>query len=307
MSTAIIVDAACDLPVEFFRQNDIFVLPVGIVFGDRRFFDYRDPEMARNFYDDYSHFKAREVFSLPPSVDVVSKFIIEKIAPHFEQALVMCINASHSHLYKYTIEGGKQAISKLKQGGSRDSRLRNLRIMDTRTLFSGQALLAYEALQMVNLVDQISNKALYDVLRGLSGKIKVYTIPDDLFYLRARVSMRGDKSVGSWNYAVGKSVDTKPLILMENGQIKRVGMSNGFLEALRKLFALVRREITGGLMINAVIVSYAGNTRDIMVMDNFRSLQQFADEHGVKVYLTIMGIVAGINVGPGSLSVAYCA
>ena len=306
MSTAVIVDAACDLPVEFYRQRGVFVLPIGIVFGNKKFFDDRDPEVARTFFEDYSHFRARDVFSLPPSIDVIRKFIVENIAGEFEQALLMGISARRSHLFKYASEAGKRAVAELSQQQGETVRLRSLRIMDTRTVFSGQALIAYEALQMVNLVNGIKNKDLYDVLRGLSSNIRVYTVPDDLYYLRARASLRGERTVGGWSYSAGKSVDMRPIILMTQSETRREGWGNGFLDAVEKLFGIVRSAIESGLKINAVMISYGGNPREIMTMQGYRNLHEFAEGHGVKVYLTIMSIAAGINVGPGALSLAYC-
>lgn len=306
MSTAIIVDAACDLPFEFYRQNSIFVLPIGIVFGDRKFFDERDPEAARSFFEDYSHFRARDVFSLPPSIDIIRKFITRHIAGQFEQALIMCTSGKRSHLYKYAAEGSKRAIAELGKLKNNTVRLRSLRVMDTRTVFGGQALLAYEALQLVSLVGDISNQDLYDVVRGLSRRVHVLTVPDDLYYLRARASLRGERTVGGWTYGVGKSVDMRPILHVNQDEVRREGWGKGFLEAVEKLFVIVREAIDTGLVINAVMISYAGNPREIMTMQGYRNLHEYAEQHGVKVYLTIMSVAAGINVGPGSLSVAYC-
>ena len=306
MNTAIVVDAACDLPIEFFQNDSIRLLPIAVAFGDNRFFDTRDAETTREFYDDYSHFRARDVFSAPPSVKTVKSLITEEVAGNFDQALVMCISAQRSELYRFASEGARQAMKELGRSDLQGVRLRNLRVMDTRTVFSGQALLAYEAIQIINLVDDVSNKSLYDMLRVLSVNVEVYTIPDDLYYIRARASLRGERTVGGWTHAVGKSLDIKPVIKMQNGQTERIMWGRGFLDAVRKLFARVSRAIEDGLMINAVMISFAGNTRDIMMLKEFRQLSEYADQNGIKVYLTIMSMSAGINVGPGAMSVAYC-
>lgn len=306
MSTAIIVDAGCELPVEFCRQDNVFVLPVGVVLGEKKFFDHRDPDTTSTFFGNYSHFNAREVYSLPPSIDIIRKFVVDNISEHFDQAFMMCLSAHRSRLYRFAAEGGRQAIAELKRRNNSSNRLRNLRIMDTRTMFSGQALLAYEALQIVSLLNTITNKDMYGVLRELANKVHVYTIPQDINFSQARMGLKHEKTVGGWSYSIGKSLDVRPVVLLENGDTTRVALGDSFLDAIRKLFDIVREAIGDGLAINAVMISYAGNTRDILTMEAYSSLERYADEHGVKIYLTIMSIAAGINVGPGAISVAYC-
>ncbi len=309
MTTAIIVDAACDLPVDFCKNNDIHVIPLGVVFGDKRYFDSRDPETTRTFYSEYSHFRARDVYSLPPSVDVISDFLTHYIVKNYEQALLMCLSSTRSNIYKYAVRAGKEIMDEVKanKGKGNGDKLKVLRIMDTQTLFTGQALLAYEAHRFVNVVKNVDTKELYEVLRVLSANVQVYTVPSDLYYIRSRASLRGEKSIGTWSYAMGKSFDMKPIIMMRRDHIERVGWGKGFDDAISRLFKMVMKAIDNGLMINAIMVSYAGNTREIMVQDSFRLLQDHAEKEGIRICLSMMSTAAGVNVGPGALSIAYCA
>jgi len=309
MSTAIIVDAACDLPVDFCEQNDIHVIPLGVVFGDKNYFDSRDPETTRTFYNNYSHYRARDVYSLPPSVDVMVEFLQNYIVKHYDQAIMMCLNSKRSNIYKYAVRAGKEVIDGIKANKKKDkdSRLKVLRIMDTQTLFTGQALLAYEAHRFVNVIQNVDTKELYEVLRVMSANVQVYTVPNDLYYIRSRAGLRGDKAIGSWSYALGKSFDMKPIILMRRDETQRIGWGKGFDDAVTRLFKMVGKAIDKGLMINAVMISYAGNTRDIMNMKSFDILQKHAEKEGIRICLSMMSTAAGVNVGPGAISIAYCA
>ena len=307
MSTAIIVDAACDLPVDFCKANDVHVIPLGVVFGDKRYFDSRDPETTRTFYSDYSHFHARDVYSLPPSIDVISEFLENYIVKSYEQALLMCLSSKRSNIYKYAVHAGKEVMDRIKKEKKPENKLKVLRIMDTQTLFTGQALLAYEAHRFVNVIKNVETKELYEVLRVLSANVQVYTVPDDLYYIRSRASLRGEKSIGTWSYAMGKSFDMKPIIMMRRDQTERVGWGKGFNDAITRLFKMVMKAIDNGLMINAIMVSYAGNTREIMLHDSFRALQDHAEKEDIRICLSMMSTAAGVNVGPGALSIAYCA
>ncbi len=307
MTTAIIVDAACDLPVDFCKNNDIHVIPLGVVFGDKNYFDSRDPETTRTFYNNYSHFRARDVYSLPPSVDVIAEFLQNYVVTHYEQALLMCLSSKRSNIYKYAVRAGKEIMDGIKASRKRENKLKVLRIMDTQTLFTGQALLAYEAHRFVNVIKNVDTKELYEVLRVMSANVQVYTVPNDLYYIRSRASLRGEKSIGTWSYAMGKSFDMKPIIMMRRDETERVGWGKGFNDAITRLFKMVTKAIDNGLMINAIMVSYAGNTREIMVMESFRALQDHAEKEGIRICLSMMSTAAGVNVGPGALSIAYCA
>ncbi|MGI9319363.1 MAG: DegV family protein [bacterium] len=307
MRTALIVDAACDLPADYCVQNDIHILPMGVVFAEERYFDQRDSEVTRNFYNEYSHYRAKDTYSLPPSVDVISSYILENIAGQYDQAFIMCLSSSRSRLYKFAVEAGKQVMQTIRDSRERAAiQLKNLRIMDTQTVFTGQAVLAYEAQRVVAVIKQVDSQELYEVLRVLSENVNVYTIPDDLYYVRARANLRGERSYGKLSYAIGRSFDVKPIVLTKNGMVEKVGKAKGFREAVSTLFQMVKDAIDKGLMINTIMLSYAGDTREITGSNSFKSLQGYAENEGVKVYISVMSTAAGINVGPGALSVSYC-
>lgn len=307
MRTALIVDAACDLPPDYCVQNDIHILPMGVVFGEERYFDQRDSEITKNFYSDYNHHHAKHTYSLPPSVDVISDYIMEHVAAQYEQAFIMCLSSDRSRLYKFAVEAGKQVMQAVRD--RRDSeayRLKNLRIMDTQTVFTGQAVLAYEAQRVIQVIKKVDSQELYEVVRVLSENVKVFTIPDDLYYIRARANLRGERSYGKLSYAIGRSFDVKPIVLMNNGASKKVGKGKGFGEAVSNLFQMIKEAIDKGLMINAVMLSYSGETREITRLNSFKSLQGYAENEGIKIHISVMSTAAGINVGPGALSVSYC-
>lgn len=307
MRTALIVDAACDLPPDYCLQNDIHILPMGVVSGEQRYFDYRDIDTTKGFYNDYTHLRATDVYSLPPSVDVISSYITKFIAKYYDQAFIMCLSSSRSKLYKFAIEAGKQAMQSIRDvRGDATNHLKNLRIMDTQTVFTGQAVLAYEAQRVIEVIKQVDSQELYEVLRVLSDNIHVYTVPNDLYYIRARANLRGEKSFGTLSYVIGQSFDVKPIVLTKNGTTSKAGRGKGFMEAVGRLFQMVKKAIDAGLMINVVMLSYSGDTREITKLNSFRSLQGYAENEGVKVFVSVMSTAAGINVGPGALSVAYC-
>ena len=307
MSTAIVVDAACDLPVEFFERQDVYVIPMGVVFGERRYFDYRDADEIRSFYTEYSHHRARDVFSVPPAEDVILDFLREQVAGKHDNALIMCGASNRSGVYRNAMEAGTLLMDELRLADrAKGYRLSTLHIMDTETTHTGQGLLALEAARIIDVMKSVGTRELYTVLRTLSRNVHVYTIPHDLQFIRARASLKGAQGLGTWSYAMGRSFDFKPIMLLENGQATRAGWGRGFEDAVGRAIRDVRTAIAKGLMINAVVISYAGDPREILMLDSIQDLHRHAEIEDIRLHVALMGTPAAINAGPGAFSIAWC-
>lgn len=307
MSTAIVVDAACDLPMEFVERQDVYVIPMGVVFAERRFFDYRDPEETRKFYADYSHHRARDVFSIPPAPDVILDFLLENVVRRHDNAILMCGASNRSGVYRNAMEAGTQLMDELRLvNGDRGYRLSAMHIMDTETTHTGQGLLALEAARIIDVMKTVGTRELYTVLRTLSRNIHVYTVPQDLQYIRARASLKGAQGLGTWSYAMGRSFDFKPIMLVEQGNATRAGWGRGYEDAVGRAIRDVRTAIARGLMINSITISYAGDTREILMLDVVQDLQRHAEIEEIRLHVSVMGTPAGINAGPGAFSIAWC-
>ena len=313
MKTAIIVDAACDLPEEFCRLNDIHILPLGVAFREHRFLDYRDAETTRSFYLDCGHFRAEEVNTEPPPIELISKFIIEEIADNYDQAFLMCISGHSNRMYHFSMYAGKLAMKLLTRYStseygelSKGSRLTNLRIMDTHTASTGQGLLALEANRLRLSENDLSMQRLYETLRVLSTNIKVLTVPNDLGYVRRRVQSKKHSDFGKLPFKIGDRLDIKPIWSMRNKESCRIGWSKGFEQATEKACMKVTKAINTGLLIHSITASYGGDLREIKKLEAFRELRYQASLKNVKVHLSVMSAAAGIDIGPGALSIAYC-
>jgi len=53
------------------------------------------------------------------------------------------------------------------------------------------------------------------------------------------------------------------------------------------------------------MVSIAGPLQDLEKTPGFRELQTLAAEHKVKLYRSVMSLSGGINLGPGTVALAF--
>lgn len=51
MRVGLIVDSACDLPPDFIRKNDLFILPLTAIINGQTYVDNHDPAVTREFYE----------------------------------------------------------------------------------------------------------------------------------------------------------------------------------------------------------------------------------------------------------------
>jgi fatty acid-binding protein DegV len=181
-----------------------------------------------------------------------------------------------------------------------------LTVLDSKTLFTGEGVLAHEAVRLGEN-SNLSFGVLRSVAEQLSQQIYGYLVPDDLFYVRYRASKKGEKSIGLIGYHFGTLLDIKPIIGFHQGESQVVAKERGFDRTLIKLFGIARQAIDQGLATRIVNTSYAGELEVIRRKRAFVDFEQYARERGIEVLLSVMSTTGGINVGPGSFALSYIA
>lgn len=308
----IAIDSACDLTPEFITQNDIKVLPISVHFEHRSFLDTRHPEQTINFYQNYAKDrKSREYAEAqtqPLSMEEISRVMEEELTQKYDAVQVITINAKRSQLYENTNQAAFINLPKFKARHRevRPGKNFRLRVLDSTTLFTGQSVLVREAVRLLK-DEQLPLAQLGAPLEKLRHHIHAYVVPEDLYYLHTRASQKGDNSVGWLSYKLGNMLNVKPIIKCYKGETFPCDKSAGYDKALETLFNKARAAIINGLLTPFVAMSYAGELERMMNHRLYHEFEVFAKNHGIETMLSIMSSTAGINVGPGSFSLAYAA
>lgn len=304
MRIGICIDSACDLPPDFIREHNLEIMPINLVVGDDKeiLIDERDPDDTIAFYKRYTEEKDLEGETQPFSVEQITNLFLDKLVLNYDRVLVICIASTRSLIYENATKASFAILSGYKQRRAKAG-LEGafaLRAVDSKTLFTGEAVLVREAVRL--LEEGLPFERLRPEVEARSKHVHAYLIPNDLHYLRNAGRARGDRSISWLSYTMGTALDIKPIVKAYQGDTFPVKKIQGFETAVNTLFELGREQIDKGLMAKTICMSYAGNPDFIRKMTGYKMLEKHAAKHGVELMLSVMSTTAGINVGPGAFA-----
>lgn len=305
----LVIDSACDLPRSFIEQQGIEIMPVMMQFGNMTFKDNRDPEQTMEHYRRFVAVKDLEISTTPMSTKAIRDLFLDQLVLKYDRVLVITASSSRSPVFENATQASFMILSGYKdkrRAAGLDEQF-GLRVIDSKTLFTGQAVVVYEALRAIRNQDDIMFDKLRQHIEGFSQHVHAYVVPQDLFYVRNRAHQKGDKSVGWFKYQIGTTFNLKPILRAHRGETEVVATVRGYENAVRKLFEMAIAAIEGGLMTKVVCMSYAGNPEEVKALPGYEDFIQCAMGNKIETMLSVMSTTAGIHVGPGAFSLAYAA
>ena len=282
MRMGIVVDATCDLPQEFIAEKGIRVLPIHIRLGDEKVMDQRDPDATLHFYNEHLAERGMDAETSPYSADEVREEFLRDIVLDFDCVFVITVTSTRSPIYENAQKASFQILNEYK--AIREQKqvpgLFTMRVLDSQTLFSGTAVLAAHAADLIeqNLAPNQIRKQLED----LRNHISAYMVPSDLYYIRTRAKKKGDSSVGLMTYAIGSALDIKPVLHAYRGETKPVAKVRHYEAAVEQLMAYTCRRIADGLRTPTVCLSDGGDPTEIGKLPGYTELAATARQHGVQ-------------------------
>ena len=301
----VVIDAACDLPHAFIERHGIEILPINLRFGGRDFVDDRDPRATRNFLSTYIAEKDLDAEAHAPGVEQIKNLFLERIVTRYDRVLVICMSQTRAHVFANATQASFSILQGYRQmraeAGISESFA--MRVIDSQTLFAGEAVLAREAVRLAEAEPPFDQ--LRRTVEALSDQVHAYVVPEDLYYLRNRATLKGDRSVDTLTYSMGRLLDMKPILRMHRGESEAVGKGRGFENTVSSLLQRARAAIGTGLGTPAIIMSYGGDPDVIRRLPAYMQLAREADAEGVELMLAVMSATAGVHVGPGAFALAY--
>ena len=307
-TTCIVVDSTCDLPADFIRNNGIEILPIAIRYGKQVFLDDRNEARTVEQYRQQFDKRGIDAESVPYDVEQITEVLATRVAPKYASALVITITATRSPMFDNARKAVFLNLQRFKDA-RREAGLDeffSVRVLDSETLFTGEAILAIEAVRLARDEGLPLNK-LTTPLEALRNKIYAYLIPRDLYFVHSRAKKKGEKSISWMSYKIGSMMDVKPIIEAHRGETQVIGKATGFDASLKKLLEHAMRQIKQGLATPVVAISYAGDLRDMDANPMINQFIQYAERNNVKVLISVMSVTAAINVGAGSFTLAFAA
>jgi len=305
MRVGVVIDSACDLPADYLKEQNIEVLPVNLQLGKDQSLDVRDPSATIDFYSRYAA-KRQHAETSPPTTEQIVSMLSDSSTSDYDRLLVITISSTRSKIFEQVINAQLPLLNKVRQKRKQEQIKGSfyLRVHDSKTLFTGQAVLVHEMVRLLQ-DESLNFDELCRQADQLSDCIHAYLIPRDLYYVRKRASQKGEKSVSWLRYTAGTLLDVKPIIRAHQGNTDTVTTARGFDKAIEKLMQITIEAIDKGLKTNTIVLSYAGDPEEIAVHPQIRAFSAYAQSKAINVMTSVMSTTAGVHVGPGALSLAY--
>jgi DegV family protein with EDD domain len=307
MRFGMFVDAACDLAPEFIAANPVYVLPIPIRVGDRELIDNRDPEVTGKFFDRVLRAGLTDVESKPYSEAELERLFLDKLALEFDYVICLVINGSRSPIFERTQKASFHILTKYRpaRAAAGVAGPFAMRVFDSRNMFAAQGVQIQELARLIRADTPVTRifKRMDEIIPQTYG----YMVPADLGYLYKRASKRGDRSVGFLGYTLGSALDIKPVVRCFHGDTGPVAKVRHFDAACERVFANVRRQIERGLVAPFVNVSYGDDRAALLQLPGYLAMARAAQARGVEVQWSHLSMSAGVNVGPGALTVGIVA
>lgn len=310
MRIGLVIDSACDLPIAFLRRNQIEIMPISLRFGGERFVDLRDPDAAVDLYERFIPAHGLEAQTEAISIDAIGDLFLDRLVTRYDRVLVIAIASTRSAIFQNATRASFAILSgyreRRKAAGLDGSFM--LRVVDSGQLFTGEGVLVWDLVRRLRKEPDIAFDSLRRHAESFKQKVFAYAVPQDLFYLRERARRRGDRSVGWLQFQVGSLLDVKPIVEAHRGDTHPVAKVRHFAAAIDEVIGrAIERIEQRRLLTPAVVMSYAGDPREIAKFRRYPELRAMAAESGIELLESPMSATAGVYLGPGAFSLAYAA
>lgn len=275
MRVKIIVDSTVDLTPEV-KEKVAAVVPLSIYFGDT---EYKDGETitARKFYEMLVASETLPTTSQP--TPAAFEDVYREATADGSEVVVITIASKLSGTYQSATIAAEEFPGKVF-------------VVDSRTAALGSGVLVEYA---VRLAEQ--GMGGQEILAALIEKrklVRLYAIVDTLEYLK-----KGGRLSATVAF-VGGMLNLKPLICLEDGEIKTLGTARGMKKAFDQLNGECGKN--GGVDRELpMLLGYTGS--------NDEQLRGYVEASGDlwsgDVAATIVGPTIGVHAGPGAVAVGF--
>lgn len=304
MSVVVITDSACDLPTDFINKNPIKLLPLNISLNGKKFDDDLNEVARLKIYKSGAIDKEQEAGSIPSTSEQVYDYYMKKIVPNYDFAIGVTVSKERSPNYENWVNAAG-----LIQRDYHNHRIKSgrtgsfgIRIINSGTMFSGQGILAAHTLKLIR--DGVGKNRIRREVEEFKSKIRALAVPKDVAYIRNRARQKGDRSISLIASMIGKTLDISPILRGYGDVTEPVAKIRGRSTAIGMLFQYAIDRLKEGVLTPYIIVSIAGDPSELVEYSKFTELKQLAKEKRVDLMTTVMNLSGGINMGPGTISIA---
>ena len=281
MSYKIITDTCCDFPTNMYKELDLVVRPLGVLYRDRVYEEYSEIWL-KGLYESMRRGETATTSAANPE-DWAE--VIEPVLKNGDDALVLVFSSGLSATYQNAVI----AANDLKEAYPE----RTINVVDTLCASLGQGLLVWYACQKRD--EGLSLEELTAWVEENKMKLCHWVIADDLMYLK-----RGGR-ISAATAVAGTLLQIKPVIHMDNeGKLISVGKARGRKNAIQTICDKVGQTGIPGAN-DTIFICHGDCEEDAKLL-----AEMLKEKYGTKkVFYYYIGAVIGAHTGPGVMAVFY--
>jgi len=285
MSTYIVVDSCCDLPLEYVEKNkdvlDIIGMPVNI-----DGFEYFD-DLGKTFTHDSLYAKLKEGV-IPATAQINSYRFSEKFKEHLEDHNTIIYIGFTSGM-SGTIMNAHQSVTLVQE----EIPEADIRIVDTVSASIGLGVLTTMAVEMIR--KNKSADEIVDLIENQKMNANHWFAVDDLHHLK-----NGGR-ISSTEATVGTLLNIKPILIVNReGVLKPYMKVKGRKKSIKLLVDKVKEHYDGHDY-GKLIIGHGHVEEEAIKLK--QQLLEFIDED--QIIISELSATIASHVGPGMLAIAF--
>lgn len=295
---AVIVDSTCNLPSSVLQKYKISRVPLSYSVDGHLSLDPCSDDATLELFKSGKLDRKHEVTTRPPTPEDFSRCIIRRIKEGYKFIVVQTVNRVQGQTYNNANMGA--SLVKKKLGSNQDI---NIRVMDSRTVFSGQGLMVAETVRRMS--NGRDPAAVRRELDDLSTKIHTFLIPKNPLVALERAKTRNENAVGWGQAFVANALGIHPILCVVNDSSYLATKVFNFKNAAKQLFKhTVSRIEEGKLLTPFITINYGGSIHQLKALPGYDELNEAAEAHKCTIVPSVMSVAGGIYTSVGSISLA---
>lgn len=280
MPVKILTDSGCDLPLNFYNENNVTLLPFKVQLSDKEYEDVISIE-PKSVYDAIRN-------GIVPKTSQVSPFLFEeiftKMAANKEDGIYIAFSSQLSGTYQTAVMILDQVKEKYPDFP--------LTLVDTKCASLGHGLIVQEAARLA-ANNAAKETILKDILFRTEHMEHLFTV-DDLNYLA-----KGGR-LSKASAFLGGLLNIKPLLNVEDGKLVPIEKIRGKKKLLQRMIELMK-ERGANLNEQVIGISHADNEE---TANEVKAMIE-AEFHPKAVYISAIGATIGAHTGAGTIAVFF--
>lgn len=285
MSFKLMTDNTADLPVEFYKENDIEVLTLPVQVDDMVYDDYKTMD-CKQFFQNMREGTLPTTSQLNPEM-AKEGFLRELEKGNVKEILYIAFTSGMSGTYNNVRIAAEEIMEERPEV--------KIIVIDSLCAAMGEGLLVYKANLYKNQGHTLEETA--DYVEKIKLNVVHLVTVDDLFHL-----YRGGR-INKATAVVGSLVNIKPIIHVDNeGHLVNISKVRGRKKSLAKLVEMMGSQMGSFASENDIVMISHGDVEEEAQLVRNMIREKFGINN---VMINCLGATIGAHTGPGLIALFF--